>query len=186
MNSDGRRAANGLQFVAESWAVSVEVFLRREFGWNYIGAKGAAVLLLIPMFMLLWPEHDLRPLLWFLVAYLAMCAVARAQAWRRRSRGDANHSFYSGWPLLMGIFRGCSEVTVKQWFEPLLVGTVAFVIGENNVPLAAYLLGAAVCLFMSVFTREQSVRQRAAAMNDAVMEQEIIAERFREMRGEQF
>ena len=37
---------------------------------------------------------------------------------------------------------------------------------------------------MSVFSREQSVRQRAAAMNDAVIEQEIIAERFRELQGE--
>ena len=185
-NGDARQAANWLQFIAESWAVSVEVFIRREFGWNYIGAKGAAVLLLVPMFMLLWPEHDLRPLLWFLMAYLMMCVIARVQAFRRRSRGDANHSYYSGWPWAMGIFRGCSEVTVKQWFEPLLVGSVAFLIGENNVPLAAYLLGAAVCLFMSVFTREQSVRQRAAAMNDAVIEQQIVAERFREMRGEQF
>jgi hypothetical protein len=86
----------------------------------------------------------------------------------------------------MGIFRGCSEVTVKQWFEPLLVGIAAYLIGENNAPLAAYLLGSAVCLFVSVFTQEQSLRQRIAAMNDAVNEQEIIAERFREMRGEQF
>ncbi len=185
-NSDGRQAANWLRFIVESWAVSVEVFLRREFGWNYIGAKGALVLLLVPMFMLLWPGHDLRPLLWFLGTYLVMCVVARAQAWQRRSRGDANHSYYSGRSWLMGIFRGCSEVTVKQWFEPLLVGIVAFLIGETNVPLAAYLLGSAVCLFMSTFGREQSVRQRAAAMNDAVIEQEIVAERFREMRGEQF
>jgi hypothetical protein len=95
---DALKAANWLQFIVESWAVSVEVFLRREFGWNYIGAKGALVLLLVPMFMLLWPEHDLRPLFWFLCTYLVMCAVARAQAWRRRSHGDANHSYYSGWP----------------------------------------------------------------------------------------
>ena len=65
-SGDVRQAANWVQFIVESWAVSVEVFLRREFGWNYIGAKGAAVLLLVPMFMLLWPEHDPRPLLWFL------------------------------------------------------------------------------------------------------------------------
>ena len=42
LDIDGRQAANLLQFAVESWAVSVEVFLRREFGWNYIGAKGGA------------------------------------------------------------------------------------------------------------------------------------------------
>ena len=121
-NGDARQAANWVQFIVDAWAISVEVFLRREFGWNYIGAKGAAVILLVPAFLLLWPEHDPRPLSWFLFIYLIMCAVARAQAWRRRSRSDANHSFYSGWPWAMTVFRGCSEVTVKQWFEPLFVG----------------------------------------------------------------
>jgi hypothetical protein len=186
LNIDGRQAVNWLQFAVESWAISVEVFLRREFGWNYIGAKGALVLLLIPVFLMFWQGHDPRPLLWFLVAYLVMCAVARAQAWRRRSRGDGNHSYYSGWPRLMKTFRGCSEVTVKQWIEPLFVGIVAALIGNHNVPLAAYLLGAAVCLLMSVFSKEESMRRRVMAMNDAVNEQEIIAERFRDLRGENF
>ena len=86
----------------------------------------------------------------------------------------------------MTVFRGCSEVTVKQWFEPLLVGIVAAAIGNHNVPLATYLFGAAVCLFMSVFSKEQSVRRRVMAMNDAVNEQEIIAERFRDLRGDNF
>jgi len=186
LNIDGRQASNLLQFVAESWAISVEPFLRSEFGWNYIGAKGATVVLLIPVFLMFWEGHDPRPLLWFLVAYLVMCAVARAQAWRRRSRGDGNHSYYSGWPHAMKIFRGLSEVTVKQWIEPGLVGIVAALIGNNNPPLAVYLFGAAVCLFMSVFSKEESVRRRVMAMNDAVTEQELIAERFRELRGENF
>ena len=43
-NGNTRKAANWVQFIVESWAISVEVFLRREFGWNYIGAKGAAVI----------------------------------------------------------------------------------------------------------------------------------------------
>jgi hypothetical protein len=178
----GQQAANLLQFLVDAWATSAEVFLRREFGWNYIGAQAAAVVVLVPIFMMLWPGYDPRPLAWFLVAYLVMCVIARLQAGWRRMRGDANHSYYSGWPWLMGIFRRWSEVTVKRWVEPALVGILAALIGEHNAPLASYLVGSALCLFVSGHAREESVRKRVEAMKDAAIEQEIIAERFREMR----
>ena len=134
-NQSSRNGFNWLQFIIDTWAVSVEVFLRRRFGWKYIGAQGAAVLLLIPLFTALWSEHDPGPLMCFFGAYLVMWAVAGAQAWWRRSRGEAVFSYYSGCPWLMSVFPRASEVTVKQWLEPILVGVVGAAIGERNVPL---------------------------------------------------
>ncbi len=186
VNTSGSEAFAGARFAIEAWAISVEVFLRTGFGARYIGAKGAVVLLMAPMSLLFFQDQDPRPLLWFLVAYLVMVVIARIDSLRRRSRGDTTHSFYSGWPRLMKIFPRCSEVTVKKYVEPLFVGIVGVAIGNHNVPLAMYLLMAAICLFVSVFSSEEVLRRRVAEMNDAVNEQEIIAERFREIRGETF
>jgi small basic protein len=183
----GADAGNWLRFLIESWAISVEVFLRTGFGVRYVGSKGAMVLLIVPMFLILFSQkHDPRPLCWFLAAYLVMCVLARVGSLRRQTLGDRTHSFYSGRPRLMGIFRFLSEVTVKQFVEPLFVAVAAVFVGNYNAPLGMYLLGAAACIGLSVFNSELSMRRRVMEMTDAVSEQHVIAERFREIQGDNF
>jgi hypothetical protein len=41
------------------------------------------------------------------------------------------------------------------------------------------------CLFLSVTLAEQQERARTLDLNDAVIDQQQVAERFRAMRGEQ-
>ena len=183
----GAEAGNWLRFLIESWAISVEVFIRKGFGVRYVGSKGAMVLLIVPMVIIFFSqEHDPRPLCWFLLAYLVMCVFRRVGALRRQTLGDTTHSFYSGRPRLMGLFRFLSEVTVKQFVEPLFVALTGAFIGNYNAPLGMYLLIAAACVGVSVFNSEMSVRRRVMEMTDAVNEQQVVAERFREIQGDNF
>jgi prepilin signal peptidase PulO-like enzyme (type II secretory pathway) len=181
------QAAGWLRFLVDSWAVSVVIFLRSGFGVRYSGSQGAMVLLIVPMFLFLTPPaHDPRPLCWFLGAYLVMWVFARLGALRRRATGDTTHSYYSGWPRLMAIFRFLSESTVKQYVEPVLVALLGAWIGNYNAPLGIYLVVAAVCMAVASLQDELALRRRVMEMNDAVSEQRVIAEQFREMQGDNF
>jgi hypothetical protein len=185
-NGNGPQAGNIVRLVGEAWAISVEVFLRSRFGSRYIGAKGAIVVLIVPFFIMFWKGHDPRPLLCFLVAYLGLCVLTRIGGLVRRMRGEGDHSRYSGWPRLCRAFPWLSEVAVKTYVEPCFVLGVAGLVGNWNPPLAAYLGIGALCLLMNVLGNETWIRQRAMDINDAVYEQQSVAERFREMRGENY
>lgn len=185
--ASGTQAAGWLRLLIDAWAVSVVIFLRRGFGARYLGAQGAMVLLIVPMFMIFFSQqHDPWPLCWFLGAYLLMWVCARIGAARRHSMGDSTHSYYSGWPRLMRIFRFLSESTVKQFVEPPLVALIGFWIGGHNLPLGTYWVVAAVCMAVGSLQDEMALRQRVTDMNDAVSEQQLIAEQFRKMRGDNF
>ena len=118
--------ANWLLFVFRAWATSIEVFLHRGFGERYVGAQGAAVLLLVPVYCLCCEGYDLGPMMYFLVAYLAMCIVARLGVVARRRRGEYGHSQYTGRPLIMWLLPGWDEVKVKANAEPLLIIVIGF------------------------------------------------------------
>jgi hypothetical protein len=180
------QADKAVRFLVDAWAVSVEVFIRSQFGSRYIGAKGALVFLIVPIFIMFWQDHDPRPLLWFLMAYLVMLIFARVASLHRRMQGETEHSRYSGWPRLMAVFPWLSEMTVKKYVEPFFVCAIGLLVGNHNPPLAIYLAASAFCLLTSTHAGEAWLRRRVMEMNDAVSEQEQVAERFREMRGEYF
>src|SRR5690348_4266544 len=79
-------------------SASVVVFLRRDFGENFLGIPGVLVLLVVPIFAGCFPKRDPYPLLWFLALYFAMCIVARIGRFRLEQRGFRCHSQYSGTP----------------------------------------------------------------------------------------
>jgi hypothetical protein len=177
-----RNGINIAMLIIRAWATSLEVFLHKGMGRRYNGIQAALVLLLVPFYSLAWPHDDLRPLLWFLLAFLVMCGVTRIGSLLRR--GQPCHSFYTGWPRLMGRTRKLSEVTFKRYIEPILVLAIGFALRENvNPPLGTYLMIGAGCLFLSVSVSVIEEQVRAEDMNDAVIEQSMVAERFRGMRG---
>ncbi len=77
-----------LAFLAASWAASVEVFLRSQFGKNYLGSKSAAVLLLVPLYCTFCSPHDIRPMFWFLAAFLVMSFLRRLGVLKRHWAGN--------------------------------------------------------------------------------------------------
>jgi hypothetical protein len=178
---------NALGFVVRTWATSVEVLLHKRVGDRYLGLQAAAVLLLIPIYSMFWQGYNVGPLMWFLLVYLGAVAVARLNVVTRKRNGIRIHSFYTGFPRCMNKRTKMTELRCKQYFEPLYVASAGlglYLLGEQ--PLGAYLMIAGACLYISVTMAAIQFDQRAAAMNDQVIEQEYVAERFREMRGGQF
>jgi hypothetical protein len=167
--------------VMQTLAVSVEVFLRRRIGSRYMDKPGAFAVLLIPCWSLFWPEEDPRPLFWFLGAYLVMCARVRMTSLRRRFRGEEGHTRYNGWPIILSLplLRRLSEAKAKAAVEPLLVVLVGAMVMNSSPPLGSYLVAAAVGLMLSHGALEAHERTRLMDMNDSVIDQRHLAERFR-------
>lgn len=173
-------------FFCRSLAASVEVFLHRGIGERYLGWQAAAVLVIVPLFGLGWEGYDQGPMMLFLMAFLFMCFCARISSIVRRVRGRPGHTFYTGWPRIMSDRAKWSEMTIKRFVEPLIVLCIGFLFLLVSPPLGAYLMTAAVGLFMSVSAIDLEDRTRALDMHDAVIHQEVVAERFRDMRGERW
>lgn len=180
-------AMNVLGLLIRTWATSVEVLLHKRFGDRYFGVQAAAVLLLIPIYSLFWQGHDVLPLMCFMLVYLGAVMVARLDIVSRKRNGARIHSFYGGFPWYINARTKLSELQCKKYFEPLYVaaaGLGLYLLGEQ--PLGVYFVIAGACLFLSVAISDLEFERRAAAMNDQVIEQEYVAERFREMHDGRF
>jgi hypothetical protein len=170
--------------IFRSIAVTVEVFLHRDFGARYIGTQGFVGLLVIFFFAAFVGVPGTGGLMVFLMAYLFVSFVARLQIDRRKRCGlDPQHSRYTGWPYLMPLFPRCSELTVKRFIEPAFVAIVAAVV-MNFVPaLGLYLLMAAGVLFTMVNHDEAQEQQRIQNMQDSFIDARDRTERFRSGNG---
>jgi len=178
------QAVNVIALVVQSLAVTVEVFIRRRMGSRYLDRQAAVALLLIPGFGLLWPEHDLEPLMWFLAAFLVATTLVRIRSLRRRFRGEEEHSRYNGWPVILSwpVFRRLSEAKAKALAEPFLAFGVGGVTTNVSVPLGAYLMAAAFGLMFSDGMLRAFEQQRLLDLKDQLADQRRIAERFRDVR----
>jgi hypothetical protein len=184
LSFDPRSPVYLLYFLGQAWANSVEVFLHRDFGHRYLGLPAASVVILLPVFMAAWPEHNLAPLAWYWVAYLAACLWARIGCTRRRMFGRVVlHSFYTGEPRLTSLryFARLSERQVKQVVEPLLVMTLGCAAFNVNEPLGAWLLISGFCLMGKVGVESRPMDVRADDLNDRMLEQQIAARHFRHL-----
>jgi hypothetical protein len=182
MFDDMRTAGNLLTWICHSMAVTVEVFLHDQFGERYLGAQSFFGLLAIMGSSLFCGRQDTRALLGFLVAYIIVCSAIRIETAIRRRKGTLPaHSRYNGRPFLMRLMRRTPEIDIKQRIEPLLVLFVGIGVLPYSQPLGGYLMAAAIALAASVGMTEAQQRIRAMDMNDAVISQTDVAERFRDM-----
>ncbi len=180
---DAKRAANLVLFVAQAICAPVVVFLRSGFGINYFGLPALAGFFAVLLWPGFWPDRDPSAMLTFWLLYLVMQTVARVGSVRSMKRGENVHSRYNGWPRLAQIFPRLSETTIKVTLEPALVFASGIALSSIDTPLGTYLVVAAVALFLTESTIESVSRARVRALNDALIEQQQLAERFRATRG---
>jgi hypothetical protein len=181
--SNIRAGAAWTLFLAQTLAASVEVFLHGRFGRRYLGIQAAAVLVAIPIYSVFWPNQNVDAMWLFLGAYAVMLMVAKAGILRRELRGDIEHSYYSGRPRLMPVFRHIGEEDTKRCWEPTLVALGGALLLSQNQPLAVYLIAAGVGLGIAEGIKHASRRNRTTDMNDAMFEQHNLMERVRGRRG---
>ncbi len=77
-------------------------------------------------------------------------------------------------------------MTIKQYVEPAFLLVAGVLVAPLSPSLALYLMIAGGCVYTTVSFTENSQNSRVSMMHDLVLEQETIAERFREMRGDLF
>ncbi len=171
--------ASLLLFLCDCLAFTVVVFLRRDFGRRYIGLQGLGIIapLLWPLLM---PQHDPRPMLLFFGLILCACLLNRVCGLIRRKAISEMHSRYSGTPYLRCVLRNWDEVTIKQLGEPLLIFAAGAIVESFSLQLAAYLAVAGCALAISVAADRAAEHRRVEDLHDAYLEQQLLAEQFRE------
>lgn len=183
---DMQSSANVAAFLARVGACSVEPFLHKHFGVNYFGLQAFAVLIVAPVFgALAFPHHNLMPLMVFLGLYLLAVLRAKGEAQRLRARGVNIHTRFNGWPRSLKLSASAEqEQRCKSIGEPLLVGIWGTLIYLGfNQPLGAWLIFAACSLGVSNGMYRMRVQRQVDDMSDAMIEQEMLAEEVRRMRG---
>lgn len=183
---DAKGVMGWMTLIVQTLATSVQPFVHCRFGERYFGLQALAVLLLVPLYSLLWEGYDTRPLVYFMGAYLVMCLWARIGLLFRSCHAPREHSYYSGYPRLMRLFPRWNELTVKRGVEPMIVFLIGVFTLRYSEPLGMYLIIAAFGLFSSVHLNLCYERVRALDMHDAMIDQQNVTERFREMRGDRF
>lgn len=180
INRPGRPGFDWALLLTRALAVSVEVFLHDRFGARYFGAQCVLAPLLMLLCLALFPNASPVPLLIVLANYLIACVVAAISARRRRSDGQACHSYYTGRSHLTRLLPCFGELTVKHRIEPVLTFLAGSVAARCNPPLAVYLMAAGLSLVVNGLLFEVGERVRLNDMTDAFLDQRRLAERFRE------
>jgi hypothetical protein len=188
LSPDGFRSFVGMiVFIARSLAVSGEVFLHRtdSFGERCFGMQIGGALLIIFLFPMFCEGLDPRPVFGFLVAFMAAVVVCRVRiAQRVRRGGPQEHTYYTGTPRLMTLFRRANEQSVKCIGEPMLMFLISAFTMPASQALGRYLWFVALGMLISNNLTVGYERRRAMDLNDAYIDQRNATERFRRMRGD--
>jgi hypothetical protein len=177
MFEDAQLGVNILMFVVQAWATSLEVFIRRDIGCRYLGWNAVSVLILVPIYSMYWEHFDISPMFWFLLAFLLMCGVARTSNLRQGNRG--RHSYYNGYPRMVKANAVINEVRFKRFNEPFVIGMLGACLTQFNQPLGWYIFFGAVCLCIQATVWNQLEEVKVMDLNDSMLEQSYLAERFR-------
>jgi hypothetical protein len=175
-----------IKIAFRSACLSVELPLHEAFGHNYVKAGPMAIVVAF-VFLQWFPDDDPRPLTVYLIVVIAFWVNALAQSilrkyWRRRPGEPPVHRKYTGWPFVMALVPGWQESTVKQ-LEGFLVVLLGLAVRHANVPLGDYLVGAAGILTLRNYCTAAGEREEAAALADAMIDQQLAGERFRKLQG---
>lgn len=176
-----------LTFIARTFAVTVEVFLRRadSFGQRYFAMQAAAAFVLILVWPAFWERHSAEPMLVFLLLYwLGLLRARISTAARVRRGGPQPHSLFNGTPLLQRFFRRTPEQRIKTGLEFLVVFLAGALLLPVSQPLGVYLMFAAFGAGATSGMSGALQHRRSLDLHDAFVEQRDAAEAFRRMRGE--
>ena len=179
---DAKVAAHIALLVARALAAPIEVILRTGFGSRYFGLPSLLALFGLPMWMVFWPDHDSRPMLGFWLVYLVMQLRARLEIVRMLRRREYVHTRFNGRPRLAAVFKRTTEERIKGNVEPWVAVVAGMFTLGLSLPLGSYLMVAGFAIGLVAGTTESVERARALSMNDARIEQQALAERFREMQ----
>jgi hypothetical protein len=179
---DVQKAASWFVLAARVVASPVEVILRKNFGSKYFGIPSAIALFAVPAWTLFWPGESPVGMWALWILFVLMQLRARLESVRMVAKGDVVHTRYNGWPRLASVFKRMSEQKIKAGLEPVVVFLVGALLMQVSQPLGSYLMVAAFSLGFNHSVIEGVERAKAMELNDALIEQQAMAERFRQMQ----
>ncbi|MEK6701063.1 MAG: hypothetical protein AABZ53_02290 [Planctomycetota bacterium] len=174
-----QQLVNFLKFICMTFSAPVEVWLRRGFGDRYFSKAALFSVVLIPFWGTLFPGTDLTLLFGFWWSYFIMLLFARIAMFRRWTRGEVEHTLYSGYSRLHRFFPRASELKIKETIEPMLVFIIGVVFLTMSPALGLYLMVASFAMAVSIRITMIETRQRLLQLTDAAFEQRELAEAFR-------
>lgn len=183
---DAKRALSLLAFVSQVLAHPVEVFLRTRFGSQYFGLAALVAFITLPMWSMFFPAESPVAIWALWAAYVVLLLRARMEATRMRVQGERIHSRYNGQSRLAGLLNSMSEARIKAVAEPIAVILTALAVMEGSAAVGSYLIVAGVALGFNHYLYDAVERAKARELNDAFIEQQQLAERFRGMQGDLF
>lgn len=182
MVQDTKNAINWFFAGVNVYSTAIEVFLHRDMGHRYLGFQAVAVLLVVPLHTLFFQTHAPEDTAWFLLFYVLCCFAQRCRMWDRRKTGVVIHSQYNGYPWLRGQNSKISEAAFKTWVEPALVGGLGLMLRRADEANGSFLLFCAFSMCVKNLVGQHLVHEELSDMNDSLIEQQHMAERFRQSR----
>jgi hypothetical protein len=178
-------AASGfLHFVIRIFSLPVTVLLHKGYGSRFVGLCG--LLAFIPFFalVLFFPHSNPLPLMCLLGLYIGRVVVGRIAYFYQFFRGRLPkiHRQSPGYPLIARFLPDWSESRVL-WLEPAGVFLLGLTLVWLTRPLGWYLILAAISMAAWMGLCHLYAMNQAMARNDAMLEQQVQAERFRELQG---
>lgn len=157
------------------FCISVEVFLRRDFGERYLGifnlqAGYLVVFIFAGINPLLVPYGNGSALIGILSpAFIGMAIYHRYVIWRRLKKGEIWHSYYRGTPLgywsLLPI--SASYETIEKWLEPALLGIITVLLSKVDMLASIWLGFSTFSLFVHTHVDYYNLRQSILDMQDS-------------------
>ena len=181
----GHLVGEVIKLTTRSVCLSIELLLHETFGLDYV--QGGPMVILVAFAFLHWfPGDDPRPLAVYVMVVLALWVNATAQAllrryWRGRAGEGLIHSRYTGRPFVLGLVPRWPESTVKQ-LEAVGVVLLGLAVRRANHPLGDYVVGAASVLLLRTYCTAARERGEAVAMADAMIDQTLAGQRFRDLQ----
>jgi hypothetical protein len=172
---------NVLAFLARAFAMPAELFLRRSgtFGHRYFGFQAVAGLFVIPLWSVLWPDRHPFWLNRFMLLVLGMLLIVRMRTTVRGERSCNFHSRYAGLPRLTRLFGEDRERIIKCGIEPMTTLIAGSLLCAVDEPLGSFIMASALGLYISANLVEASIQTRVADLNDAMLEQREVLDRWR-------
>ena len=172
-------SGDAVYFCLSVWALPLELLLHRNFGRRFI--DWTALLAAIWPFIfakLVAPDVDPSWAMWTFWIVLILAAMHKGRAIELERRGPVCHSAYCGEPWLGQLLR-IDEISWKVLWEPLACIAAGLALMNVEYSLGYFLAGSGVALRTKNWLRDHHAREALADLNDAYIDQQVLAERFR-------
>lgn len=166
-------------FVAEAWATTLRLFLRRNFGVEYFGLPQATGLIVLCLYVAVTtPEGQMFPFAVMVLIMFGLLILHRLTSVLSYANPDRPHSHYDGWPLVCDLLP-IREEWAKLYVEPFVAIVIGYLIMIYvHEPLGYYVIIGGIAIRAVAWESRRLRRLTAEAVRDAAIEQHQLTEEY--------